>query len=89
MKLHLDDTVIPLGTVRGFMYWWDKEETEEELDLDTEFEFAIDIAYPPIKYTKEGIIKELPEIVWSEMSYYKFTENSLRFSYDYYANGDW
>jgi hypothetical protein len=81
MKLHLDDTVIPLGTVRGFMYWWDEEETEEELDLDTEYCFLLDIKYPPLDYTGE--------IYWNEFSYNCYTQNSLTWSYDFYSMGNW
>ena len=84
MKIYMEDIPLPQSCVCKFMAKWDGIMDEQDED-----EFALEIHYPPIKYSREGIIKPIGEIYWEEMSYRKYGDTSLTWNYNFYADGNW
>lgn len=80
MKL-AKEVVIPLGTCKRYMSHWDEVLAIENNENDNGEDFTMKIKYPPLNYNKD--------FYWNEMSYYKYTENSLTWNYSVYADGDW
>ena len=77
MKLE-PNVIIPFGTYRRCLQRYDEFFMGKEEEIS---DFDIPIRFPPLGYSGE--------IYWSEMSYHKFTENSLSWNYDEYSCGDW